>query len=169
MTAGKWSYPKQAPTPGKVCIDCKVEYPHTKRPAPHPGPRCATHDRAKKRDRRLAAAVRRVENTYGLTEDDYQALLDYQGGKCALCRRARGASKRLAVDHDHHQAMVDGHDHDKGCSKCVRGLVCSTCNDILAHARDEAAFGQRLFHYLQSWPIKRMRAGKQWPPTPAGV
>lgn len=172
MTAtanGKWTYPKQEPTPGKQCIDCVVEFPNSKRPAPYPGPRCASHDRAKKRNRRLAAAVRRIEKTYGLTAEEYDALYAYQDGKCALCRRATGATKRLAVDHDHRQAVLDGHPHDTGCSSCVRGLLCSVCNDLVAHARDEAAFGQRLYAYLQLWPVKRMRARSPWPPTPRGV
>lgn len=98
-----------------------------------------------------------MENTYGLTPEQYDALLEFQGGLCALCRRARGVTKRLAVDHDHVQAMRDGHDPDKGCPECVRGLVCSTCNDVLAHARSEAAFFRRGADYLTISPWQHLR------------
>lgn len=163
--AGKWQYSKQKPTPGKRCKDCAAEGVTSIRPAPHPGPRCTTHSNAEKRRRRLAASTRRVEKTYGLSAEDYDALYAYQGGRCALCRRATGASKRLAVDHDHQQAMLDGHDPDKGCPACVRALVCSTCNDVLAHARSMASFFDLGAAYIRQWPMKRKRAGVPWPPS----
>jgi len=145
-----------------VCIDCTAEGITTRRAAPNPGPRCHTHHNKKKRDRRIARKVAHVERTYNLTAEQYDALLAYQGGRCAICRVARGTAKRLAVDHDHHQAMIDGHAPDKGCEKCVRGLVCSTCNDVLAHARSDPRYGQRLAAYLTRWPMTRM--GDSTPP-----
>lgn len=149
---GTWRYAKQKPTPGKVCKDCVEQGVASRRPAPHPGPRCTTHHNEARRNRRLAAKVRRVEKTYGLTGEEYDALYAFQGGRCAVCRRATGARKRLAVDHDHHQAMLDGHSPDTGCPRCVRGLVCSTCNDVLAHFRSDPAAGLRITHYLQRGP-----------------
>lgn len=172
MTAGKWQYAKPKKTPGKVCVDCLadaeaqgVNLLGPLRPAPYPGPRCASHNAAKKRERRLAAANRRVKATYDLDPEDYDALYEFQGGRCALCRRARGTgSKRLAVDHDHH-CPTGSHPHQKACRQCVRGLVCSTCNDILAHARDDHAFGYRMAAYLQQSPWARMQlVAEMWPP-----
>ena len=104
----------------------------------------------------MLAAGRRVESTYGLTPEQYDELLDFQGGVCALCQRARGATKRLAVDHDHRQAMRDGHDPKTGCPNCVRGLVCGPCNDVLGHFRDDIAAARRLMHYLTSPPWQHM-------------
>lgn len=169
MPNGKWQYAKQAPTPGKVCKTCKAEGRPLTRSAPHPGPRCHTCHNAEKRRRRLAAKVRHVERTYGLTDDQYNALYELQGGRCAICQVATGASKRLAVDHDHHQAMLDGHDPDKGCPNCCRGLVCSTCNDILGHARSQTAFFLRGAAYLDKWPTRRMADGEPWPPLRSTV
>lgn len=157
---GKWTYPKQKQTPGKVCKDCRAEadgQPFRIRPAPHPGPRCTTHHNATKRERRLASKIRHVEKTYQLSADEYDALYKFQGGKCALCQRATGASKRLAVDHDHQQAMIDGHHPDKGCPSCLRGLVCSVCNDILAHFRSDPSAGLRVTAYLTRSPWKTLR------------
>jgi Recombination endonuclease VII len=166
MTAtGKWKYPKAKPTPGKVCKDCKTE-PHRglARPAPYPGPRCATHHREKLRAARLARSVKHVERTYDLTDEEYQALYEFQGGLCALCRRAKGTGKRrLAVDHDHRRGC--GHDPAKGCKQCTRGLLCATCNDVLAHFRDAPLAGARMIEYLALPPWGRLRDGaSSWPP-----
>lgn len=162
MTGQKWEYKKPEPTPGRVCKDCASEtYPtvaRKHRPAPHPGPRCTTHHNAKKRADRLRAKQRHVTRTYELTPEEYDELYEFQGGRCALCRTARGVTKRLAVDHDHHQAMLDGHDPAKGCRNCVRGLVCSNCNDVLAHARSMASFFDLGAAYLRQPPWKAMLA-----------
>lgn len=59
---------------------------------------------------------------YGLTVQQWDAMLEAQGGKCALCgsedhgRRAfDGRFKRFMVDHCHKTGRV-------------RGLLCHTCN-----------------------------------------
>ena len=145
----RWTYKKPEQTPGKRCKDCD---PASLRPAPYPGPRCRSHHLAEKRRRRLAAAGRRVESTYGLSPEQYTELKAFQGDRCAICQRATGATKMLAVDHDHRQAMIDGHDPKKGCPKCVRGLVCGPCNDILGHLRDDIEAARRLVFYLTSPP-----------------
>jgi hypothetical protein len=145
----------------KVCKDCLAEHqprpgamtlPESKRrPAPYPGPRCATHHRARKRELRLAAAGRRVQVTYSLTPEQYDALYAAQGGRCAICRRGKGtARKRLAVDHDH--ACCVG---PTSCGKCVRGLVCGPCNDVLSHFRDDPTAFERGAEYLRQWPSQR--------------
>jgi hypothetical protein len=56
-----------------------------------------------------------LRRNYGLSADDYDALLAEQGGVCALCRRQDSTGRRLAVDHDH----VTGR---------IRALVCFNCN-----------------------------------------
>lgn len=87
-----------------------------------------------------------VEKVYGITADEYDALLKRQGGKCAICR-ARPKSIRLAVDHDHK-------------SGAVRGLLCSRCNhDLMGAAWDSLAIAVALWHYLNTPP-----AGGSWLP-----
>lgn len=51
---------------------------------------------------------------YGLTIEDYECLLTFQGGVCAICGRNDG-KRRLNVDHCHETGEV-------------RGLLCSGCN-----------------------------------------
>jgi hypothetical protein len=93
---------------------------------------------------------------YGLTAEDYEALLFAQGGVCAICQVARGVSRRLSVDHDHKQAVLDGHDPDKGCKNCVRGLLCGSCNKMLGHLRDDPTAFERAATYLMYWPSRHV-------------
>lgn len=54
---------------------------------------------------------------YGLTEDEFQDMLDEQGGSCAICAISR-YSRRMVVDHCHKTGAV-------------RGILCSVCNTAL--------------------------------------
>jgi Recombination endonuclease VII len=103
-----------------VCKDCVSEGITTARPVTKPGPRCATHWRAERKRRSLRAHGRMVEKTYGLTEDQYWELYRIQGGCCAICRRAKGKVKRLAVDHDHETGRP-------------RALLCGPCNQMIGY------------------------------------
>jgi hypothetical protein len=115
----------------------------------------------------MSRAVRHVETTYGLTAEEYDELYRFQGGRCAICRRATGASKRLAVDHDHVLARQHGHPEGKACRSCSRGLVCGLDNDVIAHFRDDPAAAARLLAYLTSSPLRRLDGGEaSWPPGP---
>jgi hypothetical protein len=131
-----------------TCKDCG---PGTKRPATYPGPRCATHHRAVKASRRLAAQESRVLQVYSLPPEIYDRIYEVQGGRCEICRRATGARKRLAVDHDH--SCCNG---PTSCGRCVRGLLCGTCNKTLGHLRDDPEAFERAALYLRHWPSRRL-------------
>lgn len=103
-------------------------------------------------DRYLAGLQRK----YGITPDEYRALYYAQGGRCYVCRRATGKSRRLGVDHDH----LTGE---------VRALVCTgsisamTCNRLIAIYRREQLL--RAVAVLSDPPparavLQRMRAGE---------
>lgn len=141
---------------GGECKDCLAlpldEQPRRKRAAPYPGPRCWSHHQAITRGRSAARKAAYVEKTYSITEDQYQALYRAQGGTCAICQRATGRTKRLAVDHDH--ACCDG---PVSCGRCVRGLLCKKCNrDVLGHLRDDPAALVRGAEYLRNPPARRV-------------
>ena len=129
-----------------TCKDC---LPGSRRPAPYPGPRCATHHRARKRAAKIAAHGRRLQIVYSITAAEYARILAVQGGVCAICRRATGSYKKLSVDHDH--ACCDS---DRSCGKCVRGLLCQPCNRMLGHLRDDPTAFRRAAHYLEHWPSR---------------
>lgn len=131
------------------CKDCA---PDSKRPAPHPGPRCVTHHRAVKKARKDKAHEKRTQSVYGLKPGEYDRLYQLQGRRCAICKRATGKTRRLSVDHDH--ACCPG---PVSCGQCVRGLLCRPCNDLLGHARDELDFFIRAHLYLFNPPATQLR------------
>lgn len=132
------------------CKDCPPDAPV--RPAPNPGPRCATHHRVFKKAAKDRAHEARVGRVYGLLPGQYEELKYIQRGLCAICRKATGASKRLAVDHD----------HDTGE---VRGLLCKTCNhDLLGKYSIEAL--QRAIGYLKTPPAWMMVDRGLWDSIP---
>lgn len=78
---------------------------------------------------------------YGLTEEQYIDMLNARENKCAICgqeetsKNKNGAIKRLSIDHDHRTDEI-------------RGLLCSRCNLILGHAKDDVQILQSAIDYL---------------------
>lgn len=68
----------------------------------------------------------RLLTHYGLTVEDYQAMLAKQQGLCAICRRPPNGGK-------HSGLLVVDHDHD---TNKVRGLLCDPCNRGLGQFGD---------------------------------
>lgn len=109
----------------------------------------------------MVARKARLKAVHHMTLEQYQDLLDYQGGRCYLCQWATGKTKFLAVDHDHNRAKeLCSHDpHKESCINCWRGLLCSACNGILRTARDSIAFFQRGIEYITNPPAARFFRG----------
>lgn len=80
---------------------------------------------------------RRFKQEYGITPEQYDAMLAEQDGGCAICDRriGDGAGRRLYVDHC----------HDTGI---VRGLLCSTCNSGIGQFRNNRDLLARAIEYL---------------------
>ena len=132
----------------RICKDCRREG-RTAKPlaAPHPGPRCYRHHHAWRNLQRTKTAVAKVVSRFGITVDQYLEMLAAQDGRCAWCeRRPYKGGKRLQVDHDHQ--CCPGRN---SCGKCVRGLVCQTCNQNLHFYRDDPALVGRGVAYLERW------------------
>jgi hypothetical protein len=77
---------------------------------------------------------RKYEREYGITHDEFLAMLDAQGGVCAICKNRNG-KRAMNVDHDH-------------ATGTVRGLLCDRCNPMLGYARDDIAVLQTAIEYL---------------------
>ena len=133
----------------KPCIDCKTEGITTKRPSPYPGPRCASHHRVKKAQRKDVTREQRWQQVYNLSAEQYWAIYEAQGGCCAICQKSKGKLRALSVDHDH--TCCDG---PTSCGKCVRSLLCTMCNRYLGHIGDSIETAQRMVDYL-IYPIGR--------------
>lgn len=75
---------------------------------------------------------RKIKRLYGISEDEYLALCEMQGGRCAICDKAVPV---LAVDHCHETGAV-------------RGLLCSFCNTGIGHLGDDPDILERAKQYL---------------------
>ena len=76
---------------------------------------------------------RNLKFTFNLTVDEYDEILEYQGGVCAICDRPP-KTRRLSVDHDHKTGLV-------------RGLLCYGCNRTLGNNQEEKM--HRMSYYLK--------------------
>ena len=77
-----------------------------------------------------------LKNTYGLIPQQYDKMLEWQHGVCAICQKPPRGGKKLHVDHDH-------------VTNRVRCLVCNHCNRILIgpHTTETA---RRVLQILES-------------------
>lgn len=64
-----------------------------------------------------------LRRKFGITQGDYEAMLEAQGAGCAICGDPPPDGVSLHVDHD----------HDTGV---VRGLLCIRCNNALGALRE---------------------------------
>lgn len=88
------------------------------------------------KDRARAA---RILRQYGLTIADYDAMLEAQGGGCAICGAVEVEGDRTSFHH------VD-HCHASGK---VRGVLCRHCNNGLGHFRDDPSLLRAAAKYLE--------------------
>jgi DNA-binding transcriptional regulator YiaG len=88
----------------------------------------------KNRTQRLAAAkAYALRSKFGLTQDDFDRMLEAQGCVCAIC--GQGNKKGLVVDHCH----ITG---------AVRGLLCRVCNSFLGRINDSVNTLDKIKEYL---------------------
>lgn len=83
---------------------------------------------------------------YKITAEKYDEMLKAQGGVCALCKKPPNKI-RLAVDHDHACCPQQ----KKSCGKCVRGLLCFTCNRWMGYVEKNLGMAFNLSIYLLSY------------------
>lgn len=77
---------------------------------------------------------------YGITKDEYEAMLAGQDGRCAICRTTEPKGKGgWHVDHC----------HDSGK---IRGLLCHFCNFVLGNAKDNPEILRAAADYLERPP-----------------
>jgi hypothetical protein len=88
-----------------------------------------------------SARNRSFKRKYGLTVDDFDAMLVEQNYRCRICW------ERLFITTTH----VD-HDHATGA---VRGLLCTNCNLGLGHFRDDRWRLQNAMAYLGAAELER--------------
>jgi hypothetical protein len=96
--------------------------------------------------KRFALSIRNshLKKLYGITHADYEAMLESQGGGCAICESSDPGPRKVhfCVDHDH-------------ATNKVRQLLCLTCNSGLSMFKDRPELFERARLYL----LKHGRVG----------
>lgn len=93
---------------------------------------------------------KRLQRKFGITLDHYEHLLAQQEGGCAVCGKSeKDNGRRLAVDHDH--ACCPG---QFTCGRCLRGLLCSSCNLHLGAIGDSIKHIESMAAYLRSAQVR---------------
>jgi hypothetical protein len=87
---------------------------------------------AQREARAEAARWYKVKASFNITRAQYEEMLSAQGGGCAICGGVNANGHKLVVDHDHSCCPESG----RSCGKCVRGLLCHTCNRAIGMMGD---------------------------------
>jgi dCMP deaminase len=139
-----------------TCLDCGTFFQRGRGLSEKEVPRC--NKCATKREFKLMAdkkpwqkeyvrtyqRKRRLKHRYGLTLEDFDRMLDAQGGVCAICKKCDPKKTKsrefanLVVDHDH----VTGE---------TRGLLCHNCNRAIGQLEDNPYILQRAAAYLTKY------------------
>lgn len=80
-----------------------------------------------------------LKRRYGISLDDYEAMLSAQNGVCAICHEPPEEDKFLSVDHWHIENVV-------------RGLLCHRCNTGLGLFQEDINRLASAIQYLMSYP-----------------
>ena len=95
------------------------------------------------RERRSA---RTRERLYGISSDDYEAMMEAQGGACLIC--GDNSPFNWSVDHDHSCCAGEA-----TCGACVRAILCGHCNIALGYIRDNADTARSMAKYLDAMEV----------------
>lgn len=89
-----------------------------------------------------------LQRYYGISLDQYAAMVAAQNGGCAICgRTADDGGRFLCVDHDHRCCPAK----KRSCGQCIRGLLCSNCNRALGWLNDDPDLVEKAARYLRQY------------------
>lgn len=77
--------------------------------------------------------------TYNVTLEEWESVLDFQGGVCAICAKPGSVSRALHTEHDHATGLF-------------RGLACFFCNAYLLRQRVTPELLRAAASYLENPP-----------------
>lgn len=144
--SGRGRHLKRGEAPCRECMDAENARQRAARPPGWEGRRKAM-----------------LWSCYRLRMPEYLAILDHQGGVCAICRRPFKNSKSTHVDHDH------ACDHPgKGmlsCPECVRGVLCTRCNSGMAILDDVERLKAAIDYLGRDDVAEIIRESRLWLPA----
>lgn len=120
------------------CKECRAAYRREWR----------RRNQEKSRDQIYEQSIRR---RFGIDLSTYQAMLEAQQGRCAICgqeetaRNKDGTLRRLQIDHDHETNQI-------------RALLCHGCNHGMGGFRDDIPRIKAAIRYLEDWARKQGKA-----------
>lgn len=82
---------------------------------------------------------RKQLKAFGISESDYESMMQKQNGVCAICKKTCKTGRRLAIDHCH-------------SSGAVRGLLCGNCNNGIGLFAESKALLLCAIEYLNPTP-----------------
>lgn len=91
-----------------------------------------------------------LQRTYNITLEEWEAVLAFQGGVCAICGNPP-KTKALHTEHDHSTGLV-------------RGLACFFCNAQILRQRVTPELLRRAADYLENPPAVQV-LGERFGPT----
>ena len=122
---------------GKNMSFCKInveKYPTGRKPKDAKYPISPSHPEYKR-------GVK-LRNKYGLEISDYNEMFSLQNGCCAICNKHQSeCAKTLNVDHCHETGAI-------------RKLLCTNCNSMLGHAKDNIDILKEGIKYLEKYKNK---------------
>jgi len=77
-----------------------------------------------------------LKRAYGMTEDQYNFMLQAQNNCCDICKKESSRTKKLHIDHCHKTGKI-------------RGLLCSNCNTTLGLVKESLEILQSIANYLR--------------------
>lgn len=132
--------PRVLRTPGfKTCAKCKRDLPEEEFHV--------ANDNTGRRRYQCRVCARVTQ--YGLTRDQYEAMVEAQQGRCAICGTDNPGNRDWSIDHDHECCG-----HARKCEvACVRKLLCNNCNSGLGMFRDSPEVLENAAAYLRSFSM----------------
>jgi hypothetical protein len=101
--------------------------------------RAASRRWAVEHPERMHAYARKyhLRKKFGITPEEYDGMLETQGGSCAICGTTDPKpNKCFSVDHDHETGEV-------------RGLLCLSCNTSMGLVGDDPDLLRKAIAYLE--------------------
>lgn len=130
--------------PGTQCKECKNKYLadyYSKK-------KTVLADRAAQRLEEDPDFYRKslMKSRYKMSLDEYNAMLEDQNYGCMICGGTNKSGRALAVDHKH--SCCPG---KTTCGKCMRGLLCSSCNRAIGLFKDDSELLRKAATYIDNY------------------